>query len=127
MSCVQPQLKNISIFCKAMPVYLGHNITNFYFQCHYSIIINTQQLCTWGGTALTPQLFRNWTLPPPHPLHPNSLTNCFLMYYLLPFIMPGCGVHVLKILKAFLFKSRCSSSHNAMTMKPIKLIMRLRN
>lgn len=63
MSCVQPQLKNLSI-CKAMLVYLGHNITNFYFQCHYSTIINTQQLCTWGGTALTPQLFRNWTLSP---------------------------------------------------------------
>lgn len=63
MSCVQPQLKNISI-CKAMLVYLGHNINNFYFQCQYSIIINTQQLCTWGGTSFTPQLFRNWTLPP---------------------------------------------------------------
>lgn len=79
MSCVRPQLKNIPI-CKAMLVYLGHNITNFYFQ--YSIasivLLLTHNNFVLGEEHHSPLSCSETGLsPPPHPLHPNSLTNCF--------------------------------------------------
>lgn len=112
--------------CKAMLVYLGHNITNFYFQ--YSIasivLLLTHNNFVLGEEHHSPLSCSETGLSPAliHYIQIASQTVFFNVLFITIYY-DWMRVRVLKILKAFLFKSRCSSSHNAMTMKPIKSIM----